>query len=149
LIRFCSGFLDEGFLAGDGEPAAVAVSEDIGEADFGFDGAVRQDHGVEAADVADVSVDVGMQIAQLVGTGLALRKMIEHDAAAVDGAVRAVVFEVVGEDAGERGGIVGFEAFGPGVFDVNEGVGSFGVFGAIGGEEGQGKKQEEDWESRH
>jgi len=115
------GLAEERFLSGEGLPAAVAIGEDVGEADAGDDFAVRIENLVQAANEAGVAVDMSTHFGEAIGVGLALRDAGERLGAGVDRAVDVGVLEFFGEDAGDGTCVFVGEGVGPVVLEFDEG----------------------------
>ena len=124
-------------MAGEGLPAAVAVGEDVGEADTGNDFAIRIDDFIQSARETGVVFDVGAHFGEPVGPGLSLRDLCQRLSAGVDRAVDVGVFKFVGEDAGDGIGVFVGESVGPVALEFNKGGLCLGlVLGAFGGKGG-------------
>ncbi len=121
------GLADEGFVSGESLPAAVAVGEDVGEADAGDHFAVRIENFIQAAGEARVALDVGAHVGEAVRPGLALRDLGERLGAGVDRPVDVGIFEFVSEDAGDGVSVFVGEGVGPVALEVDKGGFGFGL----------------------
>ena len=125
-------------MSGERLPAAVAVDEDVGKADSGYDLAGSVDQSGQSARKSGVTLDVRPHFGKMIHARLAMRNVIQHLAASMQRAVDIGIFEFLGHHAGDGASVLVAKSRGPALFELNEhGLGLRLIFGAIGSKRGR------------
>ena len=140
MAGLAAGFSKERLLSGERLPAAIAVSEDIREADAGHGLARRVDQGGETAGISEVALHVRAQLGKPIHARLFVWNVPQRLTASLQRAVGAGVFKLIGQHASHCVSVLAAESCRPVLFEFDQrGRGFWLILGAIGYERGRHK----------
>jgi hypothetical protein len=128
-------------LRGNGEPPSLAVDEDVCEADFRKYLSVAIRNCVQSTDVADLSVHVRLQIAQLIASETAVSDVCQALSALTDLSIRVDILEFVRQNAADCFGIVALKSLRPRLLKLDQRSLTFRLPGWTIGAEGRRANQ--------
>jgi len=124
-------------------PAAVAVSEDVGETDAGYDLAGSIHQSGEPARKSRVPLNVRAHFREVVGPRLAMGDVLQHLAARMQRAIDIRIFEFVSHHAGNSISVLAAKSRSPVLFEFDErGLGLRPIFGAINSKRGERERRQ-------
>ena len=130
------------FLSGERLPAAIAVGEDVREADTGHNFPGSVEHCVESAYKCEVTLNMRVHFRKVVRARLPLRDVLQHLGTATQGAIDIGIFKFGADHASDGVSIFAVESRGPVLFKFNKrGLSLRLILRAVGGKCRQSKRQ--------